>query len=525
MPPPLPRSRWIAALLLAALALAALLAWEAVDAARSHRRAAEGTLRDYARFAAGEFLRRARYEIDHYGLYPIVYVLSAGQRSSPGSGLPGREEMQRLARRMQHGPLPSPSLFRVDLETKQVWSSPETPEPVAAWARAGLPALLSSRAPADGELAAEPVEAGGARRLIVYGVSPDSARIGLAFEVDPKDLATFLERALAEAPLLPSAAGGGETPVALELADPWGGIILRKGGSIESPPGYQARIDGPGILRGMTLKASVPASAAGSLLLGGVPPSRLPVVLGALAVAAAVLAAAIALARRERQLAAMRVEFVSAVSHELRTPLAQIRLFAETLLLERTRGEEERRRSLAILDQEARRLSNLVDNTLQFTRAEKGTIVLDLAEQDLSRVVLDAIEAFSPLAAARNVRIESRVPASLRAVADAGAIRQILVNLLDNAVQYGPPGQTIVVGLENSPGSVRLFVEDQGPGIPASDRDRIWRKFVRLETQAHTGGAGIGLSVVKDLASLHGGSARVEDARPAGSRFVVEIPA
>ena len=523
---PFASSRAIAALLAAALAVAALLAWEAADAASSHRRAAEGSLRDYSRFAAGEFLRRARYEIDHFGLYPIVYVLSAAQRSSPGEALPGREEMSRLARRMQHGPLPAASLFRVDLASGVVTSSAEAPEPLAAWARERLPALLSARAPAEGELAAEPVDAGGARRLIVYGVSPDSARIGLAFEVDTKDMAPFLERAFAEAPLLPSAASGGDTPVFLQLADTWGRVLFQKGGSFDPKLGYEARVDDPGagVFRGMTFKASVPASAAGTLLLGGLPRSRVPIVVSALALAAGLLAAAIALARRERALAAMRVEFVSAVSHELRTPLAQIRLFAETLLLDRTRSEEERRRSLAILDQEARRLSNLVDNTLQFSRAEKGTISLDLAEHDLSRIVLDAVEAFSPLASARGVRVEPSVPASLSARVDAGAMRQILLNLLDNAVKYGPPGEAVVVGLERAAGAIRIFVEDRGPGIPAADRERIWKKFVRLEGQAHSGGAGIGLAVVRDLASLHGGTAFVEDARPNGARFVVEIP-
>jgi signal transduction histidine kinase len=276
----------------------------------------------------------------------------------------------------------------------------------------------------------------------------------------------------------------------------------------------------------MRLRASVPPEAARRLLVGGLPPSRLPVVLGALALAAGLLAAAVALARRERAVAAMRSDFVSAVSHELRTPLAQIRLFAETLMLERTRTPEERRRSLAIIDQEARRLSHLVDNTLQFTRAERGTIALDLAERDLSEIVREAIEAFSPIAAARGVRVAAQIPESLFARVDAGAVRQILVNLLDNAVKYGPPGQQVVVGLASGPRSVRLFVEDRGPGIPPGDRERIWEKFVRLERgdQAHAGGAGIGLSVVRDLASLHGATTRVEAADGGGARFVVEFP-
>ena len=128
--------------------------------------------------------------------------------------------------------------------------------------------------------------------------------------------------------------------------------------------------------------------------------------------------------------------------------------------------------------------------------------------------------------AARGVRVAAQIPGSLFARVDAGAVRQILVNLLDNAVKYGPPGQQVVVGLASGPRSVLLFVEDQGPGIPPGDRERIWEKFVRLERgdQAHAGGAGIGLSVVRELASLHGATASVEASEGGGARLVVEFP-
>src|SRR5262249_51609133 len=351
--------RAIALLLGAPLVLAALLAWQAQDAARSHRRAAEGTLRDDSRFAAREFLRRARFEVDHFGLYPIIYVLSANERAFPGGALPDREEIARLSRRMRNGPLPARALFRLDVATGTVSASPEAPEDLVAWVRANLPGLVAGKTPPEGELAAETISVAGAPRTIVYGVSPDSSRICLAFEVDTKDLAPFLERAFADGPLLPAAAGAEPIPLFLELSDAWGRVPLRRGSSFDAALGFEEGLAGPraGIFRGMTLRVSVPAEAARRLLVGGLPPSRLPVVLGALTLAAGLLAAAVALARRERAVAAMRSDFVSAVSHELRTPLAQIRLFAETLMLERTRTPEARRRPLAIIAREPPRPS------------------------------------------------------------------------------------------------------------------------------------------------------------------------
>jgi len=215
------------------------------------------------------------------------------------------------------------------------------------------------------------------------------------------------------------------------------------------------------------------------------------------------------------------------VSHELRTPLAQIRLFAETLLLDRIRSPEERRRSLEIIDQEARRLSQLVENTLQFSRAERGAIALDLETQDAARLVRQTIETFVPLAGARQARLTADVPETLTATVDEGAFRQVLLNLLDNAVKYGPPGQEILITLKPEREELRLTVEDAGPGIPGRDRERVWQKFVRLDRdrETHAAGAGIGLSVVRDLVLLHRGRAWVEEGARGGCRFVVSFPA
>ena len=109
---------------------------------------------------------------------------------------------------------------------------------------------------------------------------------------------------------------------------------------------------------------------------------------------------------------------------------------------------------------------------------------------------------------------------------DPAAYRQILLNLLDNAVKYGPSGQTITVRLARVGGSVRLAIEDEGPGVPEGEHERIWGPFVRLTTTRHGPmGTGIGLAVVRDLAVRHGGRAWVENVARGGARFVVEMPA
>jgi len=217
---------------------------------------------------------------------------------------------------------------------------------------------------------------------------------------------------------------------------------------------------------------------------------------------------------------------VSGVSHELRTPLAQIRMFSETLMLGRVRSETEQLRSLEIIDQEARRLTHLVENLLHFSRSERQAARLSPAPAPLAPLVRQAAEAFSPLAAARGVILATELHDGLVAPVDADALRQMLLNLLDNAVKYGPVEQTITVGLRGSAGRARIWVEDQGPGIPAADRERIWDRFWRLERDrgSAVAGTGIGLSVVRELAALHGGRVWAEDAPSRGARFVIELP-
>jgi signal transduction histidine kinase len=271
---------------------------------------------------------------------------------------------------------------------------------------------------------------------------------------------------------------------------------------------------------------------ASQLIVGGLPRSRLPLLAGVFVLTAGLLGVAWRQLHRQQELARLRTEFVSGVSHELRTPLAQIRWFAELLHMGKLRSDEERARSAGIIDQEARRLTYLVENVLNFSRAEKGTNRISPTSLDLDSELRDAVEMFTPLARSRRMSVRPAVTSGLTVTADRDALRQILLNLLDNAAKYGPLGQTITVGSSPSPATdgsrVRFWVEDQGPGIPSADRDRVWEPYVRLNRSAEsaTGGSGIGLSVVRELVTLQGGAAWIEAAGASGgARVVVELPA
>jgi len=276
----------------------------------------------------------------------------------------------------------------------------------------------------------------------------------------------------------------------------------------------------------LRVEAALRPDAASHLIIGGLPRSRLPLIVALLVLTLATGVAALIQLRREQQLARLRQDFVSGVSHELRTPLAQIRMFAELLDTGKLRTDAERDRSTRVINREARRLTHLVEKILQFSRLERAAVDLRVERLDVLQAVAQVIEAFKPLAAARDVHLAVDVEDGLTVRADRDAVSQLLLNLLDNAVKYGPKGQTVTVAAAREGNSIRLSVQDEGPGIPPHDRDRIWEPYHRLEREVDgaVAGSGIGLALVDELAAQHGGRSWVEDAASGGARFVVQLP-
>jgi len=274
------------------------------------------------------------------------------------------------------------------------------------------------------------------------------------------------------------------------------------------------------------LGVSLRPEIASQLVVGGLPRSRLPLLALLFALTAGLVVAAVIQLRRQQQLAQLRVDFVSGVSHELRTPLAQIRLFAELLRNGQLRSDQERERSFSIIDEEAQRLTYLVENVLAFARSEHGrnTVVAEPLAMDVE--MESAIDAFAPLARVRRARVRATIEPGLVARVDPRALRQVVLNLLDNAVKYGPLGQTVSVTLSGTDDAVLITVDDKGPGVPRGDREKIWDPYVRLsrETESAAGGSGIGLSIVSELVKHHGGRTWVEDAPGGGARFAIEFP-
>jgi PAS domain S-box-containing protein len=231
----------------------------------------------------------------------------------------------------------------------------------------------------------------------------------------------------------------------------------------------------------------------------------------------------------DRVVEQVKSDFVAAVSHELRTPLTSIYGFAETLLRQDIPfGEEERQTFLGYIASESQRLTEIVDQLLNVARLDAGDLQVELGRIDVGAVVAELIESVEQSGVMNGHRFELDLPEEpLAAEADPDKVRQVFSILVENALRYSPHGGTVTVGARRNADRVELRVVDEGIGIPATERDRIFRKFYRAESAARDGaaGTGLGLFIAKELVTAMGGRIWVDSTEGLGSSFSFELPA
>jgi heavy metal sensor kinase len=230
------------------------------------------------------------------------------------------------------------------------------------------------------------------------------------------------------------------------------------------------------------------------------------------------------LARLDQSFEAMR-RFVADASHELRTPLAVIRGEAD-VALSHERNSAEYRESLAVILDESRRLSRLVDDLLNLARADGGRVKLQIREFYFNDLLGECCRSVQALAAARSIVVECRAGGDIPFSGDEELLRRLVINLLDNAIRYTPAGGRVTATLDAEERGVRLRISDTGIGIPPEALPHVFERFFRADKARSRadGGFGLGLSIVKWIAESHNGAVEL-DSRPAeGSTFTVTLP-
>ena len=250
------------------------------------------------------------------------------------------------------------------------------------------------------------------------------------------------------------------------------------------------------------------------------------------AILALVLLAGIGLtmrtALREMKLSAMKNEFVSNVSHELRTPLSSIRVFGEFMRRGRVRDPDKVREYGSYIETESRRLTQLINNILDFSRIESGHIAYNFEAVDLEELLAGTLATFSVRLRDKGfeVRYDGPEDPLPEIRLDANAIDRAVANLLDNAVKYSNGDRRIGVELSRNDEGVAIAVSDHGIGIPHDELERIFERFHRVSTGLvhDVKGSGLGLTLVKHIAEAHGGRVTVESKPGRGSTFVIYLP-
>jgi two-component system heavy metal sensor histidine kinase CusS len=218
------------------------------------------------------------------------------------------------------------------------------------------------------------------------------------------------------------------------------------------------------------------------------------------------------------------IRFTADASHELRSPLSAMRAAVE-VALQRPRGNEDYRDVLGSLGEQCERLTALINGLLLLARADAGEVEVVRLPLDLSALLRDVAEMYEPLAEERGVAFRWECPRDLVITADVQRLRQLVTNLLDNAIKFTPPGGSVSLGAEEAESGARLTLSDTGIGMAAVHLPHIFERFYRADPARTSAGSGLGLSICRWIAKAHGGTIEAKSVEGEGTTVTVQLPA
>ncbi len=535
-PPRYARSMWerlgvVYILLAVAEAVVLLLGWQSNRALKNHRKTVEQNLVEFARFGAMNFAYRS-------GSILANHVMSLGNVLDNGRVLPDVATLARgrfLVDSIEHCQceigLRVTTVILLDGKGTVLAASPAPAPPLPPRLVASMIARLHSFKVKV--VAVRMTDELGVPTILGIASAPSASGAQERFILTQFDLESVREKAFefiynTRPPLMPSVFGvesHNEKILAIRVVLPHGTVLYHS--PTETDTTFQASIP-LGFDTAVKVFAALTPKAAGGIPGGGDQSYRSGAALFGTLVATWVIGLIAVLLHRTARLAKLRADFTAAVSHELRTPLTEIMLYAELIDTGRAAGLPATTNAARVILAEARRLYHLVENVLVIARTDRRMLRVRVEPRDLVTIVRETVNSFGLLAAKRRVQVVPQLPPSLMVQCDASAMACVLVNLLDNAVRYGPEGQTIYVrGRQVDDTSVVIEVDDAGRGIPETERRRVLEPYIRLDrdVEASTSGSGLGLAVVSALVMEMRGTLTIGDSPRGGALVEVVLPA
>lgn len=535
------RSTGLLAVLVLALFATVALTAQAWLASRAQRRSAEEAVRDYARFAANNYAMDTQRALRQSALAIFSWLGGKSSRLEADSlfDLKLLQDAREDVRRCECMWDPQPQYFfrYIPVTNELTTAGPHTPSAMeldvlrdSIRGDSSMPLFAAPRVLRGAFYIVTFPDSGGEKILMLtalHGVrgAPDAI---YGFATTLRSFAPHTFAAITKMSLLPPSLTKSVPNDSLFSVKVWDGkhVAWESRWTKDTTFSGVAPLWGEGMPGASHVQVSILPNMASRLLIGGMPETRAPLLIALCILTCALLLSAFILTRRAQELAAIRDDFTSSVSHELRTPLAEIMVYAEMLQLGRVPAPDERSHAISVIVREARHLTHLIDNVLLFSRASREQPTPPPAQPlPLSPLIREVARTFAPLARQHGISIREDLDDNLAAAISAPVLRHALVNLLDNAAKYSPASSVITVGSARHGGCVRIWVDDQGAGVPVADRERIWEPYVRLprDVRSSSTGSGIGLSVVRHLAERYDGRAWVEDAPNGGARFMIEL--
>ena len=226
---------------------------------------------------------------------------------------------------------------------------------------------------------------------------------------------------------------------------------------------------------------------------------------------------------REKHLARLQSDFISNVTHELKTPLTSIYMFAESILLKRVKKDSDKDEYLSIILKESERLKRMINNILEFSKMEKGKPEYHFVNSNLATIVNAAIHQFDYWFEKEKFDVRTELDKNINAEVDPEKMKQVISNLLSNALKYSTSTKKIFIRLYKKTKVINIEVEDHGIGIPENQLPRIFEKFYRVDQKENISGTGLGLTVVKEIVEVHNGKIAVSSKIEKGSKFSITL--